>query len=42
LAGDDNTVFFVAEPKGRLVGFTVGVMQTDAPIYRAQRIGFSA
>jgi ribosomal protein S18 acetylase RimI-like enzyme len=40
LVSDGDGVFLVAELEDRLVGFTIGVMQSDARIYRAQRIGF--
>ena len=40
LVDSDDGVCLVAELDGRLVGFTIGVMQTDARIYKVQRIGF--
>lgn len=40
LVDSDDGVFLVAERDGRLVGFTIGMMQNDARIYRVQHIGF--
>ncbi|HLY64561.1 MAG TPA: GNAT family N-acetyltransferase [Chloroflexota bacterium] len=40
LVDSDDGVFLVAELDGRLAGFTIGVMQSDARIYKVQRIGF--
>lgn len=40
LVDQEDGVFLVAELEHALIGFTIGVMQTDVRIYRVQRIGF--
>jgi ribosomal protein S18 acetylase RimI-like enzyme len=40
-ARDQQSVFLVAEPReGKLVGFLVGMVEREIPIYRIERFGF--
>jgi ribosomal protein S18 acetylase RimI-like enzyme len=39
-ARDRQSVFLVAEPESKLVGFIVGTIEREIPIYRVERFGF--